>query len=1055
MEKKGQKKTRRKEGAIAYMARNSIATNLLMLLLLGGGIFTMFKIQKEVFPEFQLDFVEVSVAYPGASPAEVEQGVLQPVEEAVRGVQGIKEIVSEANEGSGQISIELVAGSERMKAFQDIDQAINRIRTFPDDIERPEVRLQSRQRDVLQIGLYGAADIWTLRQLAERLRNIILSNPAITQVELGNVPDYETRIEIPRRTLQKYNLTLGQVADIIRQSSNDVPAGAVQTQSGEILLRMQERKQWADEYGNITIVSSEEGANVTLNDIATITDGFEETGFHGQFNQENYVELRIFRIGNQSPLEIAEVTNRILENYQLPPGIKYRTDSNRAADYKERLSLLTENGVLAIIIVLIILTLFLEYRLAFWVMMGMTVSFIGGMILLPLIGISVNMISMFGFLVVLGIVVDDAIVVGENVYEYRQKGLSPMQAAIAGTKDVSLPVVFSIITTIIAFVPLLFMPGETGKFWQPLPAVVIVILAVSLLEALFILPSHLAHLKKKDSKNKWVLKLEGWQGSFAMGFDRFIERRYRPFLDSCLKYRYITLSVAVTLLLIVGGYGYSGHMGMIMMPEVAADEIEAGVRLPVGTTPDQAAKVAYAISKSTQRMFEEHNLYEVAEGIKTNVRGQNFIDVEIVMLPPDQRDITAAEVIALWRDNIGDIEGVDQITFEAERGPGGARQDISIDLSHSDISVLARASSAFVERMQAFSNTRDVTDNYNKGKMQYDFKLLPQGRNLGLTSDEVGRQVRDGFFGALAMRQLRGMNEIEVRVKLPLEERKDITNLEKFLIRTPNGVQVPLLDVVEIEEKEAFSSINRRDGRRVVNVGMDVEPANAVGRVIASVQEKTLPQLRADFPGITWSFEGSQADMRESTNILKAGFSIAMLSIYALLAIAFSSYIQPLIVMTAIPFGIVGAVIGHILLGYDLSLVSLMGVIALSGVVVNDSLIMIDYANKRRKEGDPIYQAIHEAGLRRFRPIMLTTMTTFGGLAPIILETSSQAFYLIPMAISLGFGIVFATAIILVIVPCLYLTLEDVRLLIVKGRTVQEVDVNDRSEPENPVLTDK
>ncbi|MFC4097516.1 efflux RND transporter permease subunit [Euzebyella saccharophila] len=1037
---KEEKKTR-KEGAIAYMAKNSIATNLLMIILLGGGLFTMYTIQKEVFPEFQLDFVEVSVVYPGASPAEVEQGVLQPVEEAVRGVQGIKEVVSEASEGSAEISIELVAGTERMKAFQDIDQAINRIRTFPDDIERPEVRLQSRQRDVLQIGLFGKADIWTLRQLAERLRTILLNNPQITQVELGNVPDYETHIEIPRRNLQKYNLTLGQVADIIRQSSNDVPAGAVQTRSGEILLRMQERKQWAKEYGNITIVSSDTGAKVALKDIATITDGFEEVGFHGQFNQENYVELRIFRIGDQSPLEIADAVEEILADFQLPPGVKYRTDSNRAADYRERLSLLTENGVLAIIIVLIILTLFLEYRLAFWVMMGMTVSFIGGMILLPLIGISVNMISMFGFLVVLGIVVDDAIVVGENVYEYRQKGLSPMKAAIEGTKDVASPVVFSIVTTIIAFVPLLFMPGETGKFWQPLPAVVIVILGVSLLEALFILPSHLAHLKKKENKNTWVKKLEGWQRSFASTFDRFVENKYRPFLDLCLQYRYITLSAAVALLLVVGGFGYSGHMGLIMMPEVAADEIEAGVRLPVGTTPDQAAKVAHDISQATQRMFEEHNLYEVAEGMKTNVRGQNFIDVEIVMLPPDQRNITAREVIALWRDNIGDIEGVDQITFEAERGPGGARQAISVDLSHSDIEVLEKASAAFVERMKSFSNTRDVTDNYNKGKLQYDFKLLPQGRNLGLTSDEVGRQVRDAFFGALAMRQLRGMNEIEVRVKLPQEERKDINNLENFLIRTPDGIEVPLLDVVEIEQREAFTSINRRDGRRVVNVGMDVEPANTVGRVISSVQEETLPQLRADFPGLTWTFEGSQADMRESTNTLKAGFTIAMLLIYALLAIAFSSYIQPLIVMTAIPFGIVGAVIGHILLGYDLSLVSLMGVIALSGVVVNDSLIMIDYANKRRKEGFAIYKSIHEAGLRRFRPIMLTTMTTFGGLAPIILETSSQAFHLIPMAISLGFGIVFATAIILVIVPCLYLSLEDVRLMAKKGETVQQVDV--------------
>ncbi|WP_375324166.1 efflux RND transporter permease subunit [Flagellimonas sp. GZD32] len=1043
MEEKDSDKKVRKEGAIGYMARNSIATNLLMLILLGGGIFTMYTIQKEVFPEFQLDFVDVSVAYPGASPAEVEQGVLQPLEEAVRSVQGIKEIVSQANEGSAQVNIELIAGSERMKVFQDIDQAINRIRTFPDDIERPEVSLRSRQQDVLQIGLYGKADIWTLRILAERLRTILLSNPAITQVELNNVPDYETRIEITRNNLQKYNLTLGQVAGIIRQSSNDVPAGAVQTQSGEILLRMKERKQWADEFANITIVSTPSGAKVSLGDIATITDDFVETGFHGQFNQENYVELQIFRIGDQSPMDIEDVAMDILEDFQLPPGVNFRTDSNRASDYRERLSLLTENGVLAIIIVLLILTLFLEYRLAFWVMMGMTVSFIGGIIFLPLIGISVNMISMFGFLVVLGIVVDDAIVVGENVYEYRKKGLSPIKAAIAGTKDVSLPVVFSITTTIIAFVPLLFMPGETGKFWQPLPAVVIVILAVSLMEALFILPSHLAHLKKDPSKNKWVHKLETWQSAFANKFNEFVDRRYRPILDICLKHRYITLSSAIALLLIVSGYGYSGHMGMIMMPEVAADEIEAGVRLPVGTTPDQAAKVAHDISDATQRMFDEHNLYEVAEGIKTNVRGQNFIDVEIVMLPPDQRDITAGEVIALWRDNIGDIEGVDQITFEAERGPGGARQAISIDLSHNDINVLEKASTAFVERMEAFSNTRDVTDNYNKGKLQYDFNLLPQGRNLGLTSDEVGRQVRNGFFGALAMRQLRGMDEIEVRVKLPIEERKDIRNLENFLVRTQDGIEVPLMDVVEVTQREAFTSINRRDGRRVVNVGMDVEPANSVNRVISKVQEETLPQLRADFPGITWTFEGGQADMRESTSTLRAGFAIAMLLIYALLAIAFGSYVQPLIVMTAIPFGIVGAVIGHILLGYDLSLVSLMGVIALSGVVVNDSLIMIDYANKRRLKGDPIYKSIHEAGLRRFRPIILTTMTTFGGLAPIILETSSQAFYLIPMAISLGFGIVFATAIILVIVPCLYLILEDARLIIQKGRTVKKVDVSE------------
>jgi multidrug efflux pump subunit AcrB len=985
----------------------------------------MYTIQKEVFPQYQLDFVQVSVVYPGAAPEEVEQGIVLPVEEIIQGIQGIKEITSTAYEGSGTVLIELMPEVDRMKAFQDIDQAVSRIQTFPDDIEQPQVILQNQQLDVMELGLYGDVDVWTLRNLAERLRNRLLSSEDITQVEIGNVPDFVTHVEIPEYRLREFNLTLGQVADLIRQSSEDVPAGSIETQAGEILLRMEERNLWAKEFGNINLISSASGAAVKLSDIATITDGFEETGFHGQFNQQNTVDLEIFRSGQQSPLDIERTVKSMMEEFKqtLPPGVNIRIDSNRAEDFRERLNLLTENGWMALVIVMFILALFLEYRLAFWVMMGMTISFIGGMIFLPILDISINMISMFGFMIVMGIVVDDAIVVGENIYEYRQKGYNFMDAAILGAKDVSRPVIFSILTTIIAFFPLLFIPGETGKYWWPLPVVVIVVLAVSLFEALYILPSHVAK-KPKDNNFKPVRKLEKWQKSIAEAFNRLIKRYYEPFLDLCLRNRYITLSTALGLLLLVGGYGYSDHMGMILMPEVAADEIEAGVRLPVGTTTDQAAKVANQISNSTQQMFEEHNLYEVAEGIKTNVRGKDFIDVEIVMKPPDQRDMTAKELIDLWRENIGDIEGVDQITFEAERGPGGAQQDISVDLSHTEVDVLERASQAFLEQVETFQETRDVSDNYNKGKAQLGFELLPEGRNLGLTPSDVGQQVRDAFFGALAMRQLRGINETEIRVKLPREERKDLNNLEEFIIRTPDGTAVPLLNVVKVVEGETFTNINRRDGRRVVSVGMDVEPANAQTRVLKSLNEEILPQLQSDYPGITWTFEGSQADMRESTQALWSGFVIAMLLIFALLAVALNSYIQPLIVMLAIPFGVVGAVIGHILLGYDLSLVSLMGVIALSGVVVNDSLIMIDYANKHRGKLSA-YDAIHEAGVRRFRPIFLTTMTTFGGLTPIILETSSQASQLIPMAISLGFGIVFATSIILVIVPSLYMILDD------------------------------
>lgn len=1018
-------------GPIRWMAERSIAANLLMLILIGGGIWTAIHVQKEVLPEFQLDVVEVSVSYPGAAPAEVEQGILLPIESATRGVSGIRDVTSTAREGGGTVVIQLVSGTDRMQAFGDIDQAVSRIRTFPEDIEEPEVRLSTQQRSVLRVELFGDIDAWRLRGLAEQLRDELLTDGRITQVEVARVPDYVTHVEIRDETLREYGLTLEGVARLIEASSRDVPAGSVEASEHEILLRMRERKLWADEFAQIPIKTTEAGAALTLGDIASIRDGFEEIGFHSQFNRKLAVSLRVYRVGEQSPLDVADAVDEVMARFAptLPEGVTHRIDGNRAQEYEDRLSLLLDNGWMAILIVLFILGLFLEIRLAFWVMMGMVVSFVGAMILLPVIDVSVNMISMFGFLVALGIVVDDAIVVGENVAEHRERGMEPMVAAVRGTRDIAWPVTFAVLSTIVTFVPVLFIPGTTGKFWSPLPAIVILVLLVSLIEVFLILPAHLAHARLK-ARTVVGQALHDAQQAFMRGFLRLVDKVYRPTLELTLRFRYVTLAFAFTTLAIVGSFALSDHIGMIMMPEVAADEIEAGVRLPVGTTREQAAGVAEAVTLATERMFVEHDLHEVAEGIKTNVRrGGSFIDVEIVMKPPEERDMTAAQVIALWRDEIGDLEGVHQVTFEAERGPGGWRDDISVDLSHSDIAVLERASQLFVERMEAFEATRDVNDNYNKGKAQFDFELLPEAYALGLDATEIGRQVRAAFFGAVAKRQLRGTNEVEVRVKLPEEDRRSLHTLEQLVIRTPSGVEVPLMDVAKVTDGEAFTSINRRNGRRIVSVGMDVEPQSATSRVLSAIQEDVLPQLRAELPGLTWTFEGSQAEMRKSTTVLWGGFALALLIMYALLAVAFGSYIQPLIVMSAIPFGIVGAVIGHLLLGHDLSLISLMGVIALSGVVVNDSLIMLDYANKKRRAGLGAFEAIHEAGVRRFRPIILTTLTTFGGLTPIIFEESLQAQYLIPMAISLGFGIVFATAIILVIVPCLYMVVEDVKRL--------------------------
>lgn len=1025
-----------KNGFIGWMVQNPVAANLLMIILLAGGIWTSIMSQKEVFPQFLLDVVEVDVGYPGAAPSEVEQGILLPMEEAVRGIEGIREITSEAREGRGSVSVEIVSGADRMKTFQEIDQAISRIRTFPVDIEEPEVRLQSRQREVLELVLFGEVDQWVLRKLGERLRDQLQSNPDITQVELGRAPDYVTHVEIPRSRLREYGLTLDDVAGLIRSASEDIAAGSVETSGGIILLRMKERKELAEEFGRITIITGDDGAALTLADVAEIWDGFDEAGFPSQFNAKPSIELNLYRVGNQSPADVAEAAYAEMEAFeaQLPPGVTWRIDSNNAEEFQQRLGLVMENGFMAVLIVLAILSLFLEVRLAFWVMMGMVVSFFGGILFLPAAGVSINMISLFGFLIVLGIVVDDAIVVGENVYEYRQQKMSPLKAAILGTRDVSSPVLFSVLTNIVVFVPLMFIPGETGKFWGPLPVVVIIVFAVSLFEAVYILPSHLAHIRDQKPKTGGGRLLHRGQQKFSKGFHRFVDRHYRKWLDKVLRYRYVTVTVALAVFAIALSYATSAHMGMILMPEVAADEIEAGIRLPVGTTPDKAAEIANNVTAATLRMFEEHNLETTAEGVKTNVRGgSRFVDVEIVMLPPDKAKMNAREVIALWRDQIGDLPGVSQISFEAESGPGGWRQDISIDLSHNNIDVLEKATMALVAKAQEFSNTRDVSDRFNKGKTQLDFTLLPEGRALGLTPEYVGEQLRGAFYGELALRLLRGLNEVEVRVKLPKEQRQDIRNLEELVLQLPDGGEVPLFDVVDIRRGEAFSSISRRDGRRVVNVSMDVEPKRATTQVITALNQDVLPGIRANFPGLTWTFEGSNAEMREATATLWVGFGFAIAIIFGLLSIAFSSYSQPLIVLSAIPFGIVGAVIGHIILGYDLSLISLMGVIALSGVVVNDSLIMVDYANRRRKGDVSAYDAIHEAGLRRFRPIILTTLTTFGGLTPIIFETSLQAQYLIPMAISLGFGIIFATTIILLLVPSLYLILEDIKKVVARG----------------------
>ena len=1013
-------------GPIAWMARNSVAANLAMVFLIAGGIAMAFFMQKEVRPDSTLPVVNVSVSYPGASPAEIEKGVLLPVEEAVRGLEVVKEVTATARENTGSVSVELTSSTDRNRGLQRINQAVDTIQTFPDEAEEPEVSLRTERREVLEVRLFGEASHWALRQLAGRVRDRLVRQDGITQVELEFDPRFITHVEIPQQTLRKYDLTLGEVADRINDASDDVPAGRLETEKGKLALRIKERKQWARQFQDIPIATAQQGTTVRLGDIASVRDGFEETMFYSRFSGQAAQELAVYRVGNQGPIEVARAVETTMAAMQseLPASISYNITDNRAVDYQNRLTLLLKNGLIGLALVLTVLGIFLQYRLAMWVTVGMFTSFIGSLLFLPLLGVSINMISMFAFLIALGIVVDDAIVVGENVYDYRERGMGRMDAAVQGVRDMAVPVTFGVLTNCVAFAPLLFIPGEMGLIWSTIPLVVIAVFLISLIEAVFILPAHLGH-SQRTANNPISRFLHNRQQSFSGWFRSRVQQGFRPILDVCLEHRYVTIAIALALLSSVVGYALSDRMGMILMPRVPSQEFAASAEMPSDVTDAKAKAVTKQLTDAALSVIDENGGEALAEGINSNIYGTT-VSVDVILAPGDDRPLTLDQFEKLWREKAGPVPSAESLTFEMEGGFGFWRPDITIDLSHPRIETLNRASQTLEQRLSTYDVTSDVNDSYARGSARLDFRLNERGEALGLTPGMIGRQVRHAFQGADAKRFLRGPNEVRVRVKLPDRQQDSEYHVEHLMLRTPSDGEVPLSEVANVKTGSTFQTIDRRQGRRIVTVTSDVEPKSQISRMRSQLANQELPQLVSEFPGLTWSFQGRQSQMRESLNALFIGMLLAVLAIYAMLAIPFKSYIQPVIVMVAIPFGAFGAIIGHMLLGYNLSVLSLMGIVGLSGVVVNDSLIMVDYANRIRDRHSAL-EAIKLAGIRRFRPIMLTTLTTFGGLSPIILETSRQARFLIPMAISLGFGILFATAIILIIVPCFYMIVEDVK----------------------------
>ena len=1013
-------------GPISWMVNNRVTPNLLMIFLVLGGLFMTTRIKQEVFPDFDPDMVTVSVDYSGASPEEVEQGIILVVEEAIRAIDGVKELTATANEGKGTILAELEEGSDQQKIYQEIKQEIDRITTFPEDADEPEVSLATHLREVLSINLYGDVSEMALRETADQVRDRLLQNSNITQVDLAGARDYEILIEVSQEKLRAYGLTLEEIATAINSASTDIPGGSVDTAGGDILLRIKDRRDWADEFARIPMVTTADGSVVYLEDIALVREDFEDNDKSATYNGHRSIGIDIYRVGDQTPMGVSGAVRTAMDDIEqdLPAGIDWHINNDMSEVYQQRLELLLKNAFMGLALVLVVLGLFLELKLAFWVTMGIPTAFLGSLLFLPAVGVSINMISMFAFIVALGIVVDDAIVAGENIHEYQQQGMGFAKAAVLGARDVATPITFSILTNVVAFLPLSFIPGTMGKIWKVIPLVVITVFLISWVESLLILPGHLAHIKRRPAGAS-PTRLQRWQQEFTDQVARFIKRVYGPFLDLCLRWQSLTVALFLTVLVVVLSYALSGRIGIIMMPRVESDRAEVTAVLPVGSPMDKVVAVQDKLSDAINAVATENGGEQLVTGIFSQIN-ENQVEVKAYLTDAGIRPLSTSEVTRLWREKLGPVVGLESLLFESDGGGPGSGATLTVELSHSDINVLDQASAALADRLAGFPNVKDIDDGYTPGKQQLDFSIKPEGQSLGLTSAEVASQVRNAFSGAEALSQQRGRNEVTVRVRLTESERSSEYHVENYMIRTPAGIFVPLSEIANVERGRAYTSISRRDARRTVTVTANVEPIGETGQVQAALNSTILPDLARDYPGLSYGYQGRQADMKESMASLIGGFVLSMLTIYFLLAVPFRSYSQPLIVMIAIPFGIVGAVLGHLLMGYNLSLMSMMGIVALAGVVVNDSLVLIDYANRKRQEGSGPAEAIRIAGVRRFRPIVLTTLTTFGGLAPMIFETSRQARFMIPMALSLGFGILFATVITLILVPCLYLLINDI-----------------------------
>ena len=1027
-----------------WSIKNNVTVNLIMVFIVVAGLLTVMRMRREMFPQFALDMINVSVEYPGSSPEEVEEGICVKIEEQIKGIEGISRTLAGAYEGRGSVTVELDSGADVQQVMDDIKAEVDRIDTFPEEAEEPILTEINNRTPAIPVAVFGDVSEKRLHELAEKIRDDLVDTGPISLADLIGTRAYEISVEVSEENLRRYSISFDHVVRAIKTGSVDLPGGAIKTAKGEILVRSKGQLYTGREFEELPLITLTDGTVIRIGQVANVIDGFEDIDIKTRFNGKPAALVQVNRTSSEDVIEISNVVRDYVKKQKaiMPEGLDIATWFDLSIMVRDRINLLLRNGFQGIILVFIMLALFLNLRLAFWVSAGIPISFMGAFIALDYTGATVNMISLFAFIMTLGILVDDAIIIGENVYSHFGRGKSPRDAVVDGVKEVGAPVVMAISTTVVAFTPLMFISGIMGKFIAVMPKAVIAILVVSLGEALIILPTHLHHAltRTKSKMGAIIVQHERIRNKVEHWLNIIIEQYYTPAIRYVVKNRFFTFSTGLGVLIVSIGVVLGGYVPFVFMPK--------GESYPLGTPFEITEKTMEHLEA---KAFELNHLFDVDQkkngdlvvntfalvGVvprrdwKPGITGAQVGEVWLELVSSEKRPkLSVNEVLNKWRNIVGEIPGVDNLTFTTVQG-GPAGNPIEIQLVGKDFQQLRQAADSLKTEIATYPGTFDITDNFKPGKPENQIQIKAGAKSLGISMSGIAKQVRQAFYGEEALRIQRGRDDLKVLVRYAEKDRNNIYGIEEMRIRTSDGREIPIHEVALIQRGRAFSTIQRVDRKRVITVSsnLDESIANA-SKIVADLKENFLPGFAQRYQSITYDLEGQEKRTRESLDSLKRGFTLALMGMFLLLASQFRSYIQPIIIMLAIPFGLIGAIVGHLVLGMHFTIISIFGVVALSGIVVNDSLILIDFINRAVREGKVVEEAVVESGKARFRPVLLTSVTTVAGLFPLLLERSFQAQFLIPMAVSISFGLFAATVLTLLFVPSLYMIVRDIKMLL-------------------------